>query len=115
MYFSETVELDLVKLAAPLAFVNACNIGTFTVAVVVAGSFSVQELAALGFTMTLIVTTVVFFFMLSLSPVSAFEVVPEQIHQRSPMFVGSSKMVRELQEFLEDRAPVYRNGPRDEL
>ena len=64
MYFSETVELDLVKLAAPLAFVNACNIGTFTVAVVVAGSFSVQELAALGFTMTLIVTTVVFFFML---------------------------------------------------
>ena len=43
------------------------------------------------------------------------EVVPEQIHQRSPMFVGSSKMVRELQEFLEDRAPVYRNGPRDEL
>jgi fructose-1,6-bisphosphatase I len=43
------------------------------------------------------------------------EVVPQNIHQRSPMFVGSTSMVKDLQEFLADRAPVYRNGPRDEL
>ena len=43
------------------------------------------------------------------------EVVPQNIHQRSPMFVGSTSMVKDLQECLADRAPVYRNGPRDEL
>ena len=28
------------------------------------------------------------------------EVVPEHIHQRSPMFVGSTSMVRGLQDFI---------------
>ena len=30
------------------------------------------------------------------------EVVPQNIHQRSPMFVGSTSMVKDLQEFLAD-------------
>ena len=73
MQISKPVAIDLIKLAAPLAFVNFCNIGTFTVAMMVAGSFSVQELAALGFTLTLIVTTVVFLFMLlsAIIPITA--------------------------------------------
>ena len=97
LVFSKTVALDLVKLAAPLAFVNACNIGTFSVAVVVAGSFSVQELAALGFTMTLIVTTVVFLFMLlsAIIPITAnlkgAGNLPSELHSllRSALVIAS--------------------------
>ena len=64
MHFSKPLAIDLIKLAAPLAFVNVCNVGVFTVAMMVAGSFSVQELAAFGFTMTLLVSTVVALFTL---------------------------------------------------
>jgi fructose-1,6-bisphosphatase I len=32
------------------------------------------------------------------------EVVPENIHQRSPMFVGSKSMVEGLQKFLAEKA-----------
>jgi MATE family multidrug resistance protein len=73
VHFSKPLAIDLIKLAAPLAFVNVCTIGMFAVAMMVAGSFSVQELAALGFTLTLIVTTVVFFFMLlsAIIPITA--------------------------------------------
>ena len=35
------------------------------------------------------------------------EVVPEHIHQRSPMFVGSKSMVEGLQRFLEKRGGPY--------
>jgi MATE family multidrug resistance protein len=60
-------------LAAPLAFVNLCDIGMFTVAMMVAGSFSVQELAAFGFTMTLLVSAVVALFTLlsAIIPITA--------------------------------------------
>ena len=73
MDFSKPLAIDLIKLAAPLAFVNVCNVGVFTVAIMVAGSFSVQELAAFGFTMTLLVSTVVALFTLlsAIIPVTA--------------------------------------------
>lgn len=73
MHFSRPVAIDLIKLAAPLAFVNLCDIGMFTVAMMVAGSFSVQELAAFGFTMTLLVSAVVALFTLlsAIIPITA--------------------------------------------
>ncbi len=73
MHFSRPLAIDLIKLAAPLAFVNLCDIGMFTVAMMVAGSFSVQELAALGFTMTLLVSAVVALFTLlsAIIPITA--------------------------------------------
>ena len=73
MHFSRPVAIDLIKLAAPLAFVNLCDIGMFTVAMMVAGSFSVQELAAFGFTMTLLVSSVVALFTLlsAIIPITA--------------------------------------------
>lgn len=73
MHFSRPLAIDLIKLAAPLAFVNLCDIGMFTVAMMVAGSFSVQELAAFGFTMTLLVSAVVALFTLlsAIIPITA--------------------------------------------
>ena len=73
MHFSRPLAIDLIKLAAPLAFVNLCDIGMFTVAMMVAGSFSVQELAAFGFTMTLLVSSVVALFTLlsAIIPITA--------------------------------------------
>ena len=73
LHFSKPAALNLIKLAAPLAFVNACDIGMFTVAMMVAGSFSVQELAAFGFTMTLLISTVIALFMLlsAIIPITA--------------------------------------------
>lgn len=73
MHFSKLAALDLIKLAAPLAFVNACNVGMGTVAMMVAGSFSVPELAAFGFTMTLLISTVIALFMLlsAIIPITA--------------------------------------------
>ena len=73
MYCPKPLAIDLLKLAAPLAFVNVCNVGMFTVAMMVAGSFSVQELAAFGFTMTLLISTVVALFLLlsAITPITA--------------------------------------------
>jgi len=73
VHFSRPLAIDLIKLAAPLAFVNLCDIGMFTVAMMVAGSFSVQELAAFGFTMTLLVSSVVALFTLlsAIIPITA--------------------------------------------
>lgn len=73
MHFSKPLAIDLIKLAAPLAFVNLCDVGMFTVAMMVAGSFSVQELAAFGYTMTLLVSTVVALFTLlsAITPITA--------------------------------------------
>lgn len=73
LYFSKPVAINLIKLGAPLTLVYACDIGMHTVAMMVAGSFSTEELAAFGFATTLLISTVIALFALlsAIIPITA--------------------------------------------
>ena len=73
LYFSKPVAINLIKLGAPLTLVYACDIGMHTAAMLVAGSFSTEELAAFGFATTLLISTVIALFALlsAIIPITA--------------------------------------------
>ena len=73
MYFSKSVAINLIKIGAPLTLGYACDIGMPTVAMMVAGSFSTEELAAFGFATTLLISTVIALFALlsAIIPITA--------------------------------------------
>ena len=73
LYFSRPVAINLIKLGAPLTLLYACDIGMHTVAMMVAGSFSTEELAAFGFATTLLISTVIALFALlgAIIPITA--------------------------------------------